>query len=39
MKRWFDLRRRSAGLWAFRLHRLSGIGLWYGLDLTLAVIR
>jgi len=39
MKRWFDLRRRSAGLWAFRLHRLSGIGLVLYLYLHLAVLN
>jgi succinate dehydrogenase / fumarate reductase cytochrome b subunit len=39
MKRWFDLRRRSAGLWAFRLHRLSGIGLVFYLYLHLAVLN
>ena len=39
MNRWFDLRRRSAGLWAFMLHRLSGIGLVVYLYLHLAVLN
>ncbi len=39
MNRWFDLRRRSAGLWAFMLHRLSGIGLVFYLYLHLAVLN
>lgn len=39
MKRLFDLRRRSAGVWAFRLHRLSGIGLVVYLYLHLAVLN
>lgn len=39
MNRWFDLRRRSVGLWAFMLHRLSGIGLVFYLYLHLAVLN
>jgi succinate dehydrogenase / fumarate reductase cytochrome b subunit len=37
MNRWSEFR-RSAGLWAFVLHRLSGLGLVFYLYLHLAVL-
>ena len=39
MNRWFDPRGRSAGLWAFILHRGSGIGLVLYLYLHLAALN
>jgi len=38
MKRWFELR-RSVGLWAFMIHRFSGVGLVVYLYLHLAVLN
>ena len=36
--RWFDLRRRDSGSWAFILHRISGIGLALYLGMHLLVL-
>ena len=36
--RWFDVRRRRLGMWAYTLNRLTGIGLVVYLYLHLAVL-
>jgi succinate dehydrogenase / fumarate reductase cytochrome b subunit len=36
--RWFDVRRRKAGMWAYALNRITGIGLVVYLYLHLAVL-
>jgi succinate dehydrogenase cytochrome b subunit len=36
--RWFDLRRRKLGMWAYALNRLTGIGLVVYLYLHLGVL-
>lgn len=36
--RWFDVRRRKAGSWAYALNRITGIGLVVYLYLHLAVL-
>lgn len=36
--RWFDVRRRKAGTWAYALNRITGIGLVVYLYLHLAVL-
>ncbi|HET9919920.1 MAG TPA: succinate dehydrogenase, cytochrome b556 subunit [Ktedonobacteraceae bacterium] len=36
--RWFDLRRRKAGMWAYALNRITGIGLVVYLYLHLVVL-
>jgi succinate dehydrogenase cytochrome b subunit len=36
--RWFDLRRRKLGMWAYALNRLTGIGLVIYLYLHLGVL-
>ncbi|GAB4467426.1 MAG: succinate dehydrogenase subunit C [Anaerolineae bacterium] len=38
IRAWFDVRRRSAGSWAFALNRLTGIGLVLYLVLHLIVL-
>ena len=37
--RWFDVRRRRAGMWAYTLNRITGIGLVAYLYLHLGVLR
>ncbi len=36
--RWFDVRRRKAGMWAYALNRITGIGLVVYLYLHLGVL-
>lgn len=36
--RWFDVRRRKAGMWAYALNRITGIGLVIYLYLHLGVL-
>ncbi len=36
--RWFDIRRRKLGMWAYALNRITGIGLVVYLYLHLAVL-
>jgi succinate dehydrogenase / fumarate reductase, cytochrome b subunit len=36
--RWFDIRRRKAGMWAYGLNRITGIGLVVYLYLHLGVL-
>ena len=36
--RWFDIRRRKAGMWAYALNRITGIGLVVYLYLHLGVL-
>jgi succinate dehydrogenase / fumarate reductase, cytochrome b subunit len=36
--RWFDIRRRKAGMWAYALNRITGIGLVIYLYLHLGVL-
>jgi succinate dehydrogenase / fumarate reductase, cytochrome b subunit len=36
--RWFDIRRRRAGMWAYALNRITGIGLVVYLYLHLGVL-
>ena len=36
--RWFDVRRRKAGMWAYTLNRITGIGLVVYLYLHLGVL-
>jgi succinate dehydrogenase / fumarate reductase, cytochrome b subunit len=36
--RWFDVRRRKLGMWAYALNRITGIGLVVYLYLHLAVL-
>jgi succinate dehydrogenase cytochrome b subunit len=36
--RWFDVRRRKSGMWAYALNRITGIGLVVYLYLHLAVL-
>jgi succinate dehydrogenase / fumarate reductase cytochrome b subunit len=36
--RWFDIRRRKAGMWAYALNRITGIGLVVYLYLHLGIL-
>ncbi len=36
--RWFDLRRRRMGMWAYALNRITGIGLVVYLYLHLVIL-